>query len=87
MAMRPPAVASSFHADRPERLSTAAAAFLAKAEPSPAGLAQAVIAPHAGYRYSWPVAGRAFAEVRVGHRPDALRAGSQACCGRRTMRS
>jgi MEMO1 family protein len=66
MTIRPPAVAGSFYPDRPECLNAALESFLAEADTRPAERAKAVIAPHAGYRYSGPVAGRAFAEVRVG---------------------
>jgi AmmeMemoRadiSam system protein B len=66
MTIRPPAVAGSFYPDRPDRLSASVEGFLAEAETRPAGRAKAVIAPHAGYRYSGPVAGRAFAALRPG---------------------
>jgi len=67
MTIRPPAVAGSFYPDRPERLSAAVQGFLAEAETGLApGPAKAVIAPHAGYRYSGPVAGRAFAVLGPG---------------------
>ena len=66
-AFRPPAVAGSFYPDRPDRLKAAVEAFLAEAEPwSAARAPKAVIAPHAGYVYSGPVAGRAFAALRAG---------------------
>jgi AmmeMemoRadiSam system protein B len=66
-AIRPPAVAGSFYADRPDRLSASVEVFLAEAEAWPGKRApKAVIAPHAGYVYSGPVAGRAFAALRAG---------------------
>jgi hypothetical protein len=66
MTIRPPAVAGSFYPDRPDRLSASVEGFLAEAETRPAGRAKAVIAPHAGYLYSGPIAGRAFAALRPG---------------------
>jgi MEMO1 family protein len=66
-AIRPPAVAGSFYADRPDRLGASVEVFLAEAEAWPAEPApKAVIAPHAGYVYSGPVAGRAFAALHAG---------------------
>jgi MEMO1 family protein len=66
MTIRPPAVAGSFYPDRPDRLRTAVEDYLAAAEAPPGGSgAKAVIAPHAGYVYSGPVAGHAFAALRV----------------------
>jgi AmmeMemoRadiSam system protein B len=65
-AIRPPAVAGRFYPDRPGHLRVAVEGFLADTEVRPAGSApKAVIAPHAGYVYSGPVAGRAFAALRV----------------------
>jgi MEMO1 family protein len=66
-AIRPPTVAGRFYPDRPDRLRAAVEGFLADAEARPAERApKAVIAPHAGYVYSGPVAGRAFAALRAG---------------------
>jgi AmmeMemoRadiSam system protein B len=62
-ATRPPAVAGLFYPDDPAALSRAVDAFVAAAAP-PAGPApKAVIAPHAGYVYSGPVAGSAYAPL------------------------
>jgi MEMO1 family protein len=63
LATRPPAVAGSFYPGESKELKTAVDALLAQAprlrQPSLAG----VIAPHAGYIYSGPVAAKAFATV------------------------
>ena len=64
MSSRPPAVAGCFYPADPRRLRADVAILLANAaievQPSP----KALIAPHAGYVYSGPVAGAAFATVR-----------------------
>ncbi|HEX5757726.1 MAG TPA: AmmeMemoRadiSam system protein B, partial [Thermoanaerobaculia bacterium] len=60
--IRPPAVAGSFYPAAPGVLRAAVEELLAAAEP-PAPAApppKAVIAPHAGYVYSGPVAAVAF---------------------------
>ena len=56
---RKPAVAGTFYPSAPEPLFRAVEAFLeaAKVEPGPV---RAVVAPHAGYVYSGPVAGYSF---------------------------
>ncbi len=63
-AIRPPAVAGTFYPEDPARLRAMVEGFLAEgagavAAPPPGAL----IAPHAGYVYSGPVAGRAFAAL------------------------
>jgi AmmeMemoRadiSam system protein B len=61
---RPPAVAGTFYPADPRRLSAEVAGLLAVAAvelPSPP---KAVIAPHAGYIYSGPIAASAFAPLR-----------------------
>ncbi len=67
MKVRQPAVAGLFYpSDRGELRATVAAA-LAGAEPSPGGATpKAVIAPHAGYRYSGPVAASAYVRLAAG---------------------
>jgi MEMO1 family protein len=66
MTIRPPAVAGSFYPDRADGLRAAVEGFLAGAQAWPAERApKAVIAPHAGYVYSGPVAGYAFAALRA----------------------
>jgi MEMO1 family protein len=64
-AVRPPAVAGTFYPGSPEELRSMVAALMGEAEsregerpPRPA--AKAVIAPHAGYVYSGPIAAVAF---------------------------
>jgi AmmeMemoRadiSam system protein B len=59
-AIRAPAVAGTFYPAHPDRLRAAVEGYLAAAAPSPALTPKAVIAPHAGYVYSGPVAGHAF---------------------------
>lgn len=59
MRVRPPAVAGSFYPDEPYELRGYVQALLAAARP-PEVVAAAVIAPHAGYIYSGPIAASAF---------------------------
>jgi AmmeMemoRadiSam system protein B len=63
--VRPPAVAGSFYAHTKGELKASVEALLT--EPKPSGRARllGVIAPHAGYMYSGPVAASVFAEVAV----------------------
>jgi AmmeMemoRadiSam system protein B len=62
-SVRPPAVAGSFYPRDPDELRSAVEGFLREA-PAPSGtvgpVPKAVIAPHAGYVYSGPIAGSAF---------------------------
>ncbi|MCG6988826.1 MAG: AmmeMemoRadiSam system protein B [Gemmatimonadetes bacterium] len=63
-SVRPPAVAGRFYpAGRPELESTVRD-FLEAAPPVPDFAPVALVAPHAGYVYSGPVAGSAYALVR-----------------------
>ena len=65
--VRAPAVAGSFYPADPGRLGAMVDGFLADAgEPAGNGRVEAVIAPHAGYVYSGPTAGFAFAALRTG---------------------
>lgn len=66
-AIRPPAVAGTFYPADAARLRVMVEAYLA-AGPAPQGgrRPKALIAPHAGYVYSGPVAGRAFASLGAG---------------------
>ncbi len=61
-AVRPPQVAGMFYPGRGEALARAVDGYLAEWQP---GLAvpKAVIAPHAGYVYSGPVAAAAYARI------------------------
>jgi AmmeMemoRadiSam system protein B len=66
-AVRPPAVAGSFYPADAGRLRAAVEGYLAAAEGARAAATpKAVIAPHAGYVYSGPVAGHAFAALGDG---------------------
>ena len=63
-AIRPSAVAGTFYPADAGRLRAVVEDYLAAAEGSPAaGTPKAVIAPHAGYVYSGPVAGHAFGSL------------------------
>jgi AmmeMemoRadiSam system protein B len=63
-AVRPPAVAGSFYPRDPGELRTTVARLLIEGAPArqPEKLI-GVVAPHAGYIYSGPVAGKAFASI------------------------
>jgi MEMO1 family protein len=65
-AVRPPAVAGQFYPADPEELRTEVAGFLAAAKPAPDKIPKAIIAPHAGYMYSGPIAGSAYASLARG---------------------
>ena len=59
--VRRPAVAGRFYPGDPGRLASLVDEYLATARPASAsGRVDAVIAPHAGYPYSGPIAGSAF---------------------------
>ncbi|HMO50765.1 MAG TPA: AmmeMemoRadiSam system protein B [Kiritimatiellia bacterium] len=62
-AVRPPAVAGMFYPSDPEELQVAVATCLAHARGTERvrGPVKALIAPHAGYVYSGPIAGSAYA--------------------------
>ena len=67
MGTRPAAVAGMFYPGEAKRLTAAVEAYLADARPATqAANAKAVIAPHAGYQYSGPIAGSAYGSF-VGH--------------------
>ena len=59
--VRLPAVAGQFYPDNPEELRSMVNGFLAKAKTASDKIPKAIIAPHAGYPYSGPVAGSAYA--------------------------
>jgi AmmeMemoRadiSam system protein B len=74
-AVRPPAVAGQFYPANPEILAEDVRRFLAEAqvacdESLAPDFPKAVIAPHAGYMYSGPVAASAYA--RLAHRRDQI---------------
>jgi AmmeMemoRadiSam system protein B len=67
-SVRPPAVAGTFYPDDPKTLAAMVEGFLSEAptgaRPVPkAAVPKAIIAPHAGYLYSGPIAGSAFRAV------------------------
>jgi AmmeMemoRadiSam system protein B len=60
---RPPAVAGTFYPADPGALAALVEGFLHEA-PAPKGaVPKAIVAPHAGYVYSGPIAGSAFRAV------------------------
>ncbi len=61
--IRPPAVAGMFYPRDPDALRGAVLHLLADAEREPQPAPLAVIAPHAGYLYSGPIAASAFAQL------------------------
>ncbi|MCU0972616.1 MAG: AmmeMemoRadiSam system protein B, partial [Burkholderiales bacterium] len=66
--IRPAAVAGSFYPADAGTLARDVASMLANAQPA-AGVGvvpKAIIAPHAGYVYSGPIAARAYATLRSG---------------------
>jgi AmmeMemoRadiSam system protein B len=63
--LRPSPIAGTWYEGNPQRLSRSVDGYLEHAKlPKLDGDVIGVIAPHAGYRYSGPVAGYAFAAVR-----------------------
>ena len=60
-AVRLPAVAGQFYPENPEELRTMVDGFLAAAKTVSDKIPKAIIAPHAGYQYSGPIAGSAYA--------------------------
>ncbi|NOY99149.1 MAG: AmmeMemoRadiSam system protein B [Chloroflexi bacterium] len=72
MPVRPSPLAGSWYEGNPQALARSVDGYLDQAElPELPGSVIAVIAPHAGHRYSGPVAGYAFAAVR-GLAPDLV---------------
>ena len=62
--VRPPAVAGSFYPGVPGRLQSAIRGYLSEAHvPGSEAVPKALIAPHAGYIYSGPVAASAYAPL------------------------
>ncbi|HSS63531.1 MAG TPA: AmmeMemoRadiSam system protein B [Gammaproteobacteria bacterium] len=64
LRVKPPAVAGMFYPADADTLRTQVSAFLDAAQPVESAPPKAIIAPHAGYRYSGPVAGSAYAPLR-----------------------
>jgi MEMO1 family protein len=64
MRTRPPAFAGMFYPDKPQELAAAIKTYIAEATPPATPTPpKAVVAPHAGYIYSGPVAGTAYASL------------------------
>jgi hypothetical protein len=61
--IRHPSVAGLFYPAEPEELRQAVVGFLSAAEPHKGAPPKAIVAPHAGYVYSGPVAGSAYGEL------------------------
>lgn len=62
-SVRPPAVAGMFYPDDPRELRAMLSEFLSAAAPAGA-VPKAIIAPHAGYIYSGPVAASVYARLK-----------------------
>jgi AmmeMemoRadiSam system protein B len=63
--VRPSPIAGSWYPARPRELAATVDGYLdAATSPRPGNAPVALVAPHAGYRYSGAVAGHAFAQVR-----------------------
>ena len=64
--IRTPAVAGTFYPDEPQELTASVARYLADAAAAGTnGAPKAIIAPHAGYVYSGPTAGCAYAPLKA----------------------
>lgn len=68
--IRPPAVAGTFYPMDPRQLRSMVQAMLAEPK-AEAASPKAIIAPHAGYVYSGPIAASAYARLRAGR--DTIR--------------
>lgn len=64
MRTRAPAVAGMFYSDKPQELAANVRSFVAAAS-STSKAPKAIVAPHAGYIYSGPVAGSAYAALAL----------------------
>ena len=62
---RPPEVAGIFYPSDPESCRDLVTRCLAGARPSGTGTAKVVVAPHAGFEYSGPIAGTAFRPLKA----------------------
>ena len=62
-SVRPAAVAGAFYPGSPKELDTTVRYHLSQVEPAKAPVPKAIIAPHAGYVYSGPVAATAYARI------------------------
>ena len=61
--VRQPAVAGQFYPGRPEELTEMVNEYIREAEIEIGAVPKAIIAPHAGYIYSGPIAGSAYAHL------------------------
>lgn len=62
-AVRPAAVAGTFYPGDPPALAAEVTSYLSQAAPSASRLPKAIIAPHAGYIYSGPIAASIYARL------------------------
>ncbi|UCE89729.1 MAG: AmmeMemoRadiSam system protein B [Pseudomonadota bacterium] len=62
-AVRRPAVAGMFYPDNPAELRAMVDGFLSQVHPAAGPVPKALIAPHAGYVYSGPIAASAYAQL------------------------
>lgn len=75
VATRPAAVAGAFYPGEPPTLRRMIADFISAAQPGgepPPGPVRAVIAPHAGYIYSGPIAAYSFDALRAAAAPQRV---------------
>jgi AmmeMemoRadiSam system protein B len=61
--VQPPVVAGSFYPADPAELRAQLHSFMASAQPESVSAPKALIAPHAGYIYSGPIAANAYAQL------------------------
>lgn len=72
IGLRPSPIAGQWYPSDPRRLAASVDSYIQNAQlPEVPGKVVAVVAPHAGHRYSGPVAGYAFAALR-GRQPDLV---------------
>ena len=62
--VRPAAVAGTFYPGEPAALAAEISTYLAEAEAPPGAAPKAIIAPHAGYMYSGPIAASVYARLK-----------------------
>lgn len=67
--VRTPAVAGRFYPAAPDACAAAVDDYLARAEVTADGAPRALVAPHAGFVYSGPIAGSAYARLARGRGP------------------
>ncbi|MDM8563519.1 AmmeMemoRadiSam system protein B, partial [Candidatus Marithioploca araucensis] len=65
--IRTPAVAGMFYPDNPDELRTMVRKFLSETKVSTEPVPKAIIAPHAGYIYSGPIAASVYARLAPAH--------------------